>query len=104
MNEMDELVEEIRLLWCEECADGPLRSEYCEYDGEWNKACATGAEDLCRERARKVVVRTFQAVRDGDVKLPGEDTRIKDFYVGELGGFRDIIALSPAGAGKEEKG
>lgn len=71
MNE--ELVEEIRLLWCEECADGPLHSEVDRiYSEGWEKACATGAEDLCRERARKVIthvgktyVEQFREVLEG---------------------------------------
>ena len=66
MKKHDELVEEIRLLWCEECVDGPLHSETNRiYHEGWEKVCASGAEDLCRERARKVITLILSAVRDG---------------------------------------
>jgi len=63
----DELVEEIRLLWCEECSEGPERCDYSpSLDDE---ACGVGAEKECTERARKVIARVAKG------PLPGELSR-----------------------------
>ena len=81
----DELVEAVRLLWCLECADGPLHSGVDRiYSEGWERVCATGAEELCRERARKVIALILSAVRDGRLNIPGD--------IGELsvGALRDI--------------
>ena len=111
MKKHDELVEEVRLLWCEECADGPLSYEY-GYDPEVDDPCATGCEDLCRERARKVVSLFVSAVRDGRLKLPGEVARgiMESVMVGDKVVWRGAdkryryIALRPlTGTGKEEE-
>jgi len=109
MKKHDELVEETRLLWCEECINGPQRYDYHPELGE---ACETGAEDFCNERARKCIALILSAVRDG-MPLPGEVGRREwnvDMMImpdGEMWGIPKgsiIIALRPlSGAGKEEE-
>ena len=64
-----ELVEEGRLLLCEECANGPSRSDYYP---ALDNICEIGAEKECRERAKTLIVRTLSAARDGEQKIPGE--------------------------------
>lgn len=111
-DETQKLVEEIRLLWCEECSEGPLSYEL-GYDPEVDGPCE--AKDLCTERARKVVTRTLQAVAGG-MPLIGEKGRWK-WPTGDRPGegYADwatrmletgdemLIALSPAGTGAVER-
>jgi len=49
------LVEEVRRMMCEDCSEGPERYGYQE-DLDM-PACEGECEDLCRERARKIIER-----------------------------------------------
>ena len=63
--EMEKLVEEMRLVWCKDCGDGPSRYEYSpDLDDD---ACEGGIVTIkwCRERARECVTLILSAFRDG---------------------------------------